>query len=82
MNTIDILFGISNGLFLIAAYPMIVAALKNKNSLKGFSLFGAFFTVLGMLVTIITFAYLKTYTSILLALPTLLYWSIVMYYNR
>ena len=79
---IDILFGISNGLFLIASYPMINAAIKNKNSLRGFSLFGALFTFLGMLVTIVAFIYLGTYTSVLLALPTLVYWLLICWFNR
>jgi hypothetical protein len=82
MNTIDILFGISNGLFLIAAYPMIKAAIKNKASMKGFSFCGSLLTTAGMFTTIIALIYIHTYTSALLAVPTLFYWSIVTYYNR
>lgn len=82
MSTIDILFGISNGLFLIASYPMIKASMKNKASLKGFSFYGALLTTAGMFVTIIALIYLQTYTSALLAIPTLIYWAIVTYYNR
>lgn len=82
MTIIDIIFGISNTLFLIAAYPMIKEAIKNRKSLKGFSFYGSLFTFLGIFVTIIAFTYLKTYSSILLAFPTLLYWGIVTWYNR
>lgn len=82
MEIIDILFAIGNGLFLIASYPMIKAALKNKNSLKGFSFIGGLLTFLGMLTMITAFIYLQSYISVVLAIPTLLYWAIVAWYNR
>lgn len=82
MNTIDILFGISNGLFLIASYPMIKKIIMNRDSLKGFSFYGSFLTFLGMFVTLIAFAYLNTWTSVLIAAPTFGYWGIVSWYSR
>lgn len=82
MTTIDILFGIANVLFLLASYPMIKEAIKNRNSLRGFSFSGSLLTFLGMFVTILTFIYLKTYTTVLLATPTLIYWGLVTWYNR
>ena len=82
METIEIIFGIANMLFLIASYPMIKKALENRDSLKGFSFTGSLLTVLGMIAMICGFLYLQTYTSILLAIPTLVYWIIVTWYNR
>lgn len=82
MNEIDILFGISNGLFLAASYPMIKKVMINRESLNGFSFWGSFLTFGGMITTIFAFAYLKTWTSIILALPTVAYWGTVSYYSR
>jgi len=82
ITTLDILFFITNSLFLVASYPMIRAALKNKNSLRGFSFTGAFCTFLGMIVSIYILIYTESYFNILLALPTLAYWGIVTWYSR
>lgn len=82
MEIHEIIFGVGNMLFLIASYPMISKALKNKASLKGFSFFGSLLTSLGMATMIIGFVYINVYTSAIIAIPTLLYWVIVTYYNR
>ena len=82
ITTLDILFFITNSLFLIASYPMMRAALKNKDSLIGFSFTGAICTFMGMWMSISILIYTKSYFNILLALPTLAYWGIVTYYSR
>ena len=82
METIEIIFGLGNMLFLIASYPMIKKALENRDSLKGFSSSGSLLTVLGMITMICGFIYLQTYISVALAIPTLIYWIIVTWYNR
>ena len=82
MQTIDILFGLSNGLFLLASYPMMKEVIKNKDVLKGFSFKGSLCTFLGMFITLIAFGFLQTYSSVLIAFPTFIYWGIVTYYTR
>lgn len=78
----ELLFNIGNALFLLSSYPMIKAAIKNKNSLNGYSFKGSLLTSAGMLCMIIGFLYLKLYLTAVIAVPTLMYWIIVTYYNR
>ena len=82
MNTIDILFSISTGLFLLASYPMIKKLCQNKDSLKGLSFHGSFLTFMGMLVTLIAFAYLGAWASWVLSLPTFGYGGLATWYTR
>ena len=81
-TTLDIFFYISNSLFLLASYPLIKEALRNRNSLKGFSFRGALYTFLGMITTVAMLIYIKSYWNVLLSLPTVAYWGIVTWYNR
>lgn len=82
MILVDVLFSIANGLFLIAVYPMIRAAIKNRNSLRGFSFIGSFLTFLGMFTILLAYLRLHSYLAALLAIPTLLYWGTICWYNR
>lgn len=77
----EYLFDIGNILFLIASYPLIKEAYKNKSSLKGFSLYGATLTFGGMVCMVGGFILMKAYLSALLAIPTVLFWMIVAYYK-
>lgn len=82
MNATDILFTIANGFFFVGTLPMIVAAVKNRNALKGFSWFGAYLTFVGMLSMILAMFILQQYISVVLQLPVISYWAIVSIYSK
>ncbi len=82
MEKITIIFAIGNLFFLLGSYPMIKAAIANRKSLQGFSFTGASLTTLGMITMMIGYIYLNTYITAIIAIPTLLYWCIVTWYNR
>jgi len=77
----EYLFTAGNLLFLMASYPLIKEAYKNKSSLNGFSLNGSVYTALGMIIMIGGFIVMNSTISVILAIPTLLFWITVSYYK-
>lgn len=78
----ELLFAAGNIFFLCASFPNIVAALKNRAVLRGFSFTGALLTFFGMITTVVAYIFLNTTLNIILAMPTLTYWGLVAWYSR
>lgn len=78
----EVLLAVGNILFLLASIPNILAAIKSRNSLKGFSFYGSILTFLGMNSVMFFYYVVNTPINMLLALPTYTFWGIVTWYNR
>jgi hypothetical protein len=61
----------------IGTLPSIKEALKNRNVLKGFSLFGAFGIAIGQAGYFLYFSIIGDYITTILTTPMITYWLIV-----
>ena len=75
-------YTVSNILFLIAAYPMLKEALRNRHVLRGFSRWGAFAALLGMLVLCMAYVDGASWVNVALSMPSIGYYALIVYYSR
>ena len=73
-QTAELLFDVMNTLFIVSVIPSVYRVLKHRDSLNGHSLIGAILTTAGLCLALIAYEVLGYYNSILLTLPTLLFW--------
>lgn len=76
----NILFSIGNLLFLIASYPMIQDVIRTKKNLKGYSLIGSICTFTGLIFMLLGFSTIQSFVSMVLMIPTIVYWHFVCKY--
>ena len=72
---------IAKSLFLVGTLLLSRKVLKNKNMLKDFDLNGSILTCLGTLSMIVALALLNAWVSVVIAIPTILFWGVVSMYS-
>lgn len=85
MNTIELLFDISNIIFFFGTARLFVTVYKNKACLKDYDFYGSSSTMFGMFIAMLAQFELKYWTVIMFQIPTYLFWlyvSIYSYKNR
>lgn len=75
------LFVISNLLFFIATFFLIIKIIKNRDLLKDYSPTGSTITFVAVLLTIIAFVFMENYASVFLSLTTLVLWLFASVYS-
>lgn len=79
-SLIEKLFDVANFIALVGTGLLIRAVVKDKDTLKGYSLPGSFLTFLAVLIFQIGFFLEGYYISIAFSLVTMLYWLLVVLY--
>lgn len=67
--------------FLVGTSFLIKQVLKNRNGLKDFDTIGSGLTFLGMIFTGLFLYEMKMYTSILISIPTVLFWGLAFIFS-
>lgn len=80
MNVAEIFFAIGNATLLVASYPLIKEAWKNRSELNGFSFRGSSLTLGGVIFITTGYMYLESWLNVALVSPTVLFWGIVAWY--
>lgn len=75
------LFIVGNLLSFLSSAPMAMAVYKDRTSLGGFSRTGAIMTAGCMVCMVGGFWVMGTYLTVALAIPTTLFWCIVVYFK-
>lgn len=78
---IQLLFNLSNSIFLMGTLLLIRRVVINKDKLKDFDAHGSLLNFIGMIISSIALIELKLYTSLLISIPTILFWMIVSIYS-
>jgi len=65
----------------IGTIPSIIAAIRNKKNLEGFSLIGALGILTGQTVFLFYFLLLQDIITSVLTLPLISFWAIVIFYK-
>ena len=76
MNNASIILTIANLLNFIGSIPLILALFKNRDSLKGYSLFGCSITATSMYLIFIYLMLVWEPLSLILMIPVLGYWTV------
>ena len=74
-------FNIANSLFLVGSVILIISVIRNRNVLKGYGLAGPVMTFCALVCCGSGYALLRNWLSLLLILPTVVYWALVVFYN-
>lgn len=77
---IGIIMGIGNLICLIGTLLQIKEVVKNREALRGYSFLGSLLTFMAMIFFLTGFILLSLWTSVFLAIPTLVYWFLVTLY--
>ncbi len=80
MNT-EFLFSLANALFLAGTLFLMKGVIKNRASLKDFDSFGSMINFAGMATSLIALAALAYYATILISLPTTIFWGVASIYS-
>lgn len=74
-------FYFANSLFVVGTLPNIRKVIKDRESLKGYSLFGAFFTLVAIFLVNIGIFTSGEPLAVLLIIPVIIYWSLVVVFK-
>lgn len=66
---------------LLGTLPSILSAIKSRNNLSGFNVFGALFIIIGQSLYSLYFVMLGDYITTLLSLPLIVYWVLVIIFS-
>ena len=78
---IEILFNLANLCYLIGTLLLIRRVIKNRNTLKDFDPYGSSTNFIGMAINAFALAGLGMYTTIIISLPTMVFWAMVALYS-
>jgi len=84
MNNFEIAmwaFNVANFLFLIGSTILIISVIRNRNVLKGYGATGPTLTLGALFCCSASYVLLKNWVSLLLLIPTMIYWALVVFYN-
>ena len=81
INLVNNLFNVANIAMLIASFPLIYAVFKNRNILKGYSVWGTLGTVFGLLAIDIAYFYMANWASLALSATTDVYWVLALTFS-
>jgi len=74
-------FYIANSVFVIGTIPNIYKVVKSREVLRGYSLFGGVFTLLGILLINVGIFESGEIYAILIIIPVIIYWSLVVFFK-
>ncbi len=80
MNT-GLIFSLANALYLVGTIFLIGRVVKNRNSLKDFNPYGSLINFIGMVVNSIALISLSFYVTVIISIPTMLFWLIAAVYS-
>jgi len=80
MNT-ELLFSIANLLYLVGTIFLIKRVIKNRDSLKDFDQYGSLINFIGMVINIMALIGLGYYITVMISIPTMLFWMLVSIYS-
>lgn len=78
--TIELLFSLANISYLTGTLLLARRVIKNRSALKDFDPYGSFITVIGLSINTIALNALGFYTTIIISVPTILFWIIATIY--
>ena len=78
---IELLFNLANFCYLIGTLLLIRRVIKNRNTLKDFDPNGSAANLIGMVINAFALAGLGMFTTIIISLPTMVFWAIVAIYS-
>lgn len=78
---LEILFNIANLAYLIGTLLLTRRVVKNRNTLSDFDFHGSLLNVVGMLASAFALIELRLYFSLLILIPTLLFWMMTSIYS-
>lgn len=81
MNNIELFFNLANFCYLIGTILLIRRVIKNRNALKDFDSYGSVINFIGMTINGIALAGLGMYTTIIISMPTMVFWAIAAIYS-
>jgi hypothetical protein len=79
---INELFIVGNLFLLMASLPLIYRAWRDRKTLCGYSLTGASLTILGLITFNVAYVFMGNWISILINLPTVVYWCLAWVYSK
>lgn len=81
MDTLDALFILSNTAFVMGTALLARKVIKNRNYLNDFDMVGSCLTEVGMLTTSIILIILHQYITLILSVPTVIFWMVASIYT-
>jgi len=75
------LFNLGSLILLLASFPNIYSAIKDRNILKGYSKYGSALTLVGILFFIVYAGLQEYWIGVLLDVPTVIYWTVTTIYT-
>lgn len=70
----ELVFNLANFIFFIGSLPLIYSVIKDRKSLRGYSLYGTFLTSLALITIDVAYVMMGYWTSLALSLTTDVYW--------
>jgi hypothetical protein len=80
MNT-DLLFSLASLCYLAGTTLLARKVIKNRDALKDFDLYGSASNFVGMIVSVSALIEIKSYTAVVISLPTTFFWAIAAIYS-
>jgi hypothetical protein len=77
----DVLFNLGNVIFLIGVLWMIKELVKNRDAIRGYSIFGSFLTLLGTLLFNIAFYITNNLFSFWIGWPMVSFWLLAFIFS-
>lgn len=81
VNYIETLFILANAMFLGGTLMLARRVFKNRGSIKDYDPIGSLINFIGMTVSGIAFFLSGMYTTVLLILPTLIFWGMAFVFS-
>ena len=81
MNTAEIALNFASVLNFIALVFLLRSVLKNRNTLRGFSVSGSFLTFISILGFEVAYFLMGNFFSVILGLATVVFWFIAFVYS-
>ena len=78
---IELLFSTANILYLFGTIFLIRRVMKNRKVLKDFDFYGSLINTIGMSANILALIMLTFYITVVISIPTFLFWAAVSYYS-
>jgi hypothetical protein len=76
-----LLFSLANLFYFAGTILLARKAIKNRDTLKDFDLYGSAINFVGMVVSMFALVEITSYTAAIISLPTVLFWAIVTVYS-
>lgn len=78
---IELLFNLANLCYLTGTLLLVRRVIKNRNALKDFDPYGSTINFIGMTINCFALAGLGMFITIIISLPTVVFWAIAAIYS-